>query len=258
MNISYDSVIDGILRKAGLYRATKVSKLKSKKLDIDSFLYVSEEGIIDTTMLVKSLSGMKLSQGKGPETIGTVELRLFITRQMGVSHDLGKVAKYCDQPDKLKSDRDRTVNYGRIAPTYRMEFDQDCAPLDKSKATREQTIMNKQRPGTKPWAIFRFHYRSKGKDSRTRREHDWQYFTEAITKQNLRLTFDNSKLTKTEPQVLVFDDVPPLVEGTEPEKKDTDNSSRSTSSIPPDKPSALAKRTPQNVLLKGKSLPKKK
>lgn len=43
-----------------------------------------------------------------------------------------------------------------------MTFEKNAAPLDRAKLLREQRKMMARRPGTEPWAIFRFHYRSMG------------------------------------------------------------------------------------------------
>lgn len=131
---------------------------------METFLYKTDKGLIDTTISVAPLSEVSVSQGETLETIGTVELRLYVTRQLNVSHTIGSVQKY-DSPSPAIQDRaEQTASYKQIAPSYQMTFEPNCAPLEKSKSTREQRKMTVPRPGTEPWAIFRFHYRSKGEN----------------------------------------------------------------------------------------------
>jgi hypothetical protein len=106
------------------------------------------------------------TQSEAPETIGTMEMRVYITRQLDVFHTIGDVEKYYttkDNIEDLELDEDEQhANYRLLPPTSRTVFEKNCAPLDKLKVGREQRRANAPRPGTKPWAIFRFHYRSQG------------------------------------------------------------------------------------------------
>ena len=162
MNIAYDAVVDGVFRKTTFYNGRAVNHQKNKKLDVETFLYKTDKGIIDTAMLVAPISGVTASQSEALETIGTVELRLYITRQLGISYTIQNVKKYFAPTGNSKDAVERTALYKQIAPTYQMTFERNCAPLENRRSAREQRNMDSQRPGTEPWAIFRFHYRSKG------------------------------------------------------------------------------------------------
>jgi hypothetical protein len=120
-------VIDGIHRKASLYAAKTVHNQKNKKLDIEGFLYSTNKGILETEIHV--------------------------------------VQDYFNEQGNVEDEVPERAIYRRIEPTLRMEFEENCAPLDKSKANRKQRRMGARRPGTEPWAIFRFHYRSEGEFS---------------------------------------------------------------------------------------------
>ena len=56
---------------------------------------------------------------------------------------------------------DETATYSSITPQFAMTFEKDVPALDKTKAAAAQRKMQAKRPGTEPWAIFRFHYRDK-------------------------------------------------------------------------------------------------
>ncbi|KAF1845751.1 uncharacterized protein K460DRAFT_355525 [Cucurbitaria berberidis CBS 394.84] len=234
LTIAYDAVVDGVFRKANFYAARTVH-IQKKKIDVESFLCKTDKGIIDTQMLVAPISARITSQG-GPqaETIGTLELRLYITRQLNVFHSVESAETYYAPTGILEDVTQQTASYKQIAPTFQMEFEQNCAPLGKLKSTREQRNMNAPRPGTEPWAIFRFHYRSK----------------DAIIEKNLKLTFDPLSKEKTNPHTLLIDPVPPLLAGTKPHKDDGDSSTRASSPIPPDLPLTPVKGTLKKSALK--------
>jgi hypothetical protein len=81
---------------------------------------------------------------------------------------IGDVEKYyitkdnIEDPDLDLDDDEQHASYKLLPPTFRTTFEKNWAPLEKFKASREQRRMNVPRPGTEPWEIFRFHYRSKG------------------------------------------------------------------------------------------------
>lgn len=149
-------------RKASTYSAQTVHAQKNKKIGTETFLYNNDEDIIDTDMLVAPLQEAIASRGEEPETIGTMELRLSITRQLGVSYTIGDVQTYSDLRGSIEEETEHTISYKQVAPTFQMSFEKNSAPLDRTKASRELRRMDTARPGTEPWAIFRFHYRSKG------------------------------------------------------------------------------------------------
>lgn len=163
MIIAYDAIVDGTLRKSNCSRAKKVSVQKNKKLDVETFLFDTEKGIVDTQMHVAPVKNVSFVQGDAQETVGTLELRLYVTRRTDDAQSIGDVGTF----HKLKNDNgndgtSRGTFYKVIQPDLQMSFETNCAPLEKSKAKAEQRKIDAPRPGTKPWAIFRFHYRTKG------------------------------------------------------------------------------------------------
>jgi hypothetical protein len=166
LTIAYDAIVDGVLRKASSYVAKSVHDQKHKRIDVESFLYKTDKGIIDTKIMVAPLSDVTTQQGDAPETIGTMEMRLYITRQFDVFHPIDDVDKYYTTKGNIEdlglNEEEQVANYRPLPPTFRMMFEKNCAPLDRLKVGREQRRVTAPRPGTEPWAIFRFHYRSKG------------------------------------------------------------------------------------------------
>ncbi|KAH5259740.1 hypothetical protein HBI71_114180 [Parastagonospora nodorum] len=228
--IAYDVIVDGILRKASSYTAKSVYFQKHKKLDAEKFLYKSGKDVIDTDMLVAPISGVTAISVEGKETVGTMELRLYVTRQLGVTHAPVKYEKYDRISENSEDDEvPKYATYKLIAPTYQMDFEKNAAPLEDGELKREHRKMNTKRPGTEPWAIFRFHYRSK----------------DAIIEYKLGRTYDPRSKDKPEPYTLNLEPVPPLSVGIKPQKDDG-TSSTHTSSPAPDVP-----LTPTNAPQKG-------
>jgi hypothetical protein len=159
--IAYDAVIDGVRRKASSYVSKSVQLKKSQKLDFDTFLYQTDDGVIDTSMRVAKIDKATKTCQDGSEIIGTIELRLYVTRQLSIDHYPEKPRKYSEvrSPDMtLKS-----TGSAKIGPQFVMEFEENCATLEPKKQTQEQKKVDSKRPGTGPWAVFRFYYRSKRK-----------------------------------------------------------------------------------------------
>jgi hypothetical protein len=158
--IAYDAVVDGVHRKAVSHRAKSVHPHRAKKLEAETFLYKIPQGIIDTHMVVAPLSGATPSQDEATETVGTIELRLYITRQLGVDYAPAEVETYNRVGKADENGSDRPATFKLIYPTFHMAFEENSAPLDDQKSNTLLDKLDSKRPGTQPWAIFRFHYRS--------------------------------------------------------------------------------------------------
>lgn len=159
--VAYDCFVDGVCRKANSY-VGKAVQVQKKKLDVDSFLYQTADGVIDTEMSVVPYTGTTNLDKGACETIGTIELRVSITRQFDVEHDIDDACKY----DKVEEESDSTAqvaNYKDVPPQYQMTFEKNCSTLEGRKGNAEKKKVHAKRPGKEPWAIFRFHYRTKGK-----------------------------------------------------------------------------------------------
>lgn len=156
-------VVDGVYRHSHTYLGRSVSLQKNKKLDFETFLYQTSDGVIDTEMKVAPFTPIMTTPVKqAPETIGTLELRIYVLRSFGDEHTLGDVQTYYKINDDAEDESEEFPTYRVIAPDFRMTFETNCAALDKPRATREKKKMDSKRPGKEPWAILRFHYRSKG------------------------------------------------------------------------------------------------
>lgn len=250
MTVAHDFVVDGVCRKANSYTGKSVQVLKHKKLDFDKLLYQTTDGVIDTDVFVSPHSGPVVLDKDAQETIGTIELHVYITRQFGVEHEVDTGRKY----DKVKDNRDtvtQVVSYKDVPPQFHLTFEKNCSTLDNAKGNRERRKVYGKRPGSEPWAIFRFHYRSKGKIHVSGRRVTLTIILESILDNKMELSFDptDKAFAKKEPHALEFEPVPMLLLGSKPAgKNDGDESVRTTSSVPGDAPS-----TPTNGAKKPQS-----
>lgn len=156
--------MDGVCRKTNSIFGKSV-QVQKRKVSFETFLYQMPFGVIDTAMSVANHYGPSHLDKEAEETVGTIELRVYVARQFGVEHDIRDVCKY----DKVQEGADsstRVETYKDLPPQFHMTFEKNCSALDGRKANGEKKKVYAKRPGTEPWAIFRFHYRSKGKPTR--------------------------------------------------------------------------------------------
>jgi hypothetical protein len=130
---------------------------------MEQFLFMTPKGIADTDIIVAPIFRELATRSDAVETIGTIELRLYVARQPDISYALSGVKRYYTTSGNIEDGDSRHATFKLIAPTFQMSYEQSSAPVDNAKAARERRKMDARRPGLEPWAIFRFHYRSKGK-----------------------------------------------------------------------------------------------
>jgi hypothetical protein len=238
--IAYDAVIDGVRRKASSYVSKSVQHKKSQKLDFDTFLYQTDGGVIDTSMRVAKVDKATKTCQAGSEIIGTVELHLYVTRQLSIDHYPGKIRKYSE----VRS-TDRTLKSAgstKIDPQFVMEFEENCATLEPKKQTQEQKKVDSKRPGTGPWIVFRYYYRSKRKISILFKKALLTLSSESIVDQKMEMTYDPTDKSRSAhpPRLIEMESVPQLFVGVKPANDDGDSSTRA-SSITPEVPSTPIK-----------------
>ena len=138
----------------------------NRKLDTEKFLCKNGKEIIDTEMTAAPLLDVVMTKGDGPETIGAIEHRLYITRQLGVSHEVSSVRKYHEIEGDVEEDHPggtgQNASFKLIPPTLKMRLERDTAPLEGTQPSLYKRRADAKRPGSEPWAIFRFHYRIEG------------------------------------------------------------------------------------------------
>jgi hypothetical protein len=170
LSVHWDLHVDGVLRKANNMISKAVKMQKGVKLDFEGALYQVDDGledkILDTQMKMVAVSGFSFTKDdEGPETIGTIEVRLYVLRTFGAEYPLDStMLTYLDEKnDEDEEEMDEKIAfYKTIAPEYMVEFEKNCQEVDKKTGNSWNKKLNTKRPSKEPWAIFRFHYRSKG------------------------------------------------------------------------------------------------
>lgn len=184
--MAHDLFIDGVLRKSCNTASKTVKQHKNIKLDIDSALYQinKDDGsiVIDTQMKVVPATGFRFIQSDGPESIGMIEMHLYVLRTFGVECSLDNSVKTYvtkeevgeqDDEDEETDEKGQVIEKPRkeyqknaifrsIVPNSMIEFETNCQELDRKAFNSWKKKMTAKRPGEAPWAIFRFHYRFKG------------------------------------------------------------------------------------------------
>ncbi|OAG00409.1 uncharacterized protein CC84DRAFT_1209377 [Paraphaeosphaeria sporulosa] len=223
--IHWDLRVDGVLRKANNMISKVVKAQKGVKLDVEEALYLMDDGLseaklLETQMKIVPVSGFNFTKNRDSlETVGTIEIRLYVLRTFGAEFPRDTFMTYLDDEDEEeKDDMDRKkATYLTIAPDYMVDFEKNCQELDKKTANAWKKKLNTKRPSKNPWAIFRFHYRSK----------------EAINAQGMKLTHNpKTKGKGTKTHTLELDPVPTLAIGAKPAKPNDGGSTRDDSPTP--------------------------
>ncbi|CAI6342032.1 unnamed protein product [Periconia digitata] len=200
--ISYDVAIDGILRKAKHFEPKHVGRT-NMKVDCDKFWYKKDKAIIETDAVVEVEPDLNVTQKDQPETIGTIDIRLFMGRKLGDTCSVGNNRTYYNDGMDIDLEDPNTdgnetplspITYRNIAQDVKILFNRDCAALDSRAVTRNRTNTDKKRPGKVPWAVFRFHLRS----------------LDAIELAKMKQTFDPNDKKASVPHALKLEKVPPL------------------------------------------------
>lgn len=254
---AYDFYVDGVLRKSNNCVSKVVKCQKSFRLDVSTALVHIDAGddtqILDTQMMAAPVSDLDLRKDEGSETVGTVELRLYVMRTAGTECALdGDAVTYLsevkteaeendDKKDsvpkqqKPKQQKPKITTYKSIAPDLMLDFEKNCQEVDRKKANAEKKKLTAKRPDKMPWAIFRFYYRSKGKYCArlySRYYHNLIIIAEVILKNKLDVTYNpKAKGAKKgeEPYVLELEPVSELPSGATPAKVEDECSTRANS-----------------------------
>lgn len=172
LSVYWDVHVDGVLRKANNMISKAVKVQKGVKLDTEEALYLVENSsnaeatkLLETQMKIVPVSGFKFTnESDGFETVGTIEIRLYVLRTLGAEFAREAYITYLDEDEESEDEADgnKKATYRTIAPDFRIDFEKNRQELDKKIANAWKKKLNTKRPSKEPWAIFRFHYRSKG------------------------------------------------------------------------------------------------
>jgi hypothetical protein len=118
-------------------------------------------------MLVAKVPSHLSVKEKGDRNLGTIELRINALRRAGDEHALQDIDPFYAVKEEgfISSELEECeseMSFTRIPPQFIITCEKKATPLDAKVARRHRTKMDGTRPGTEAWAVFRFHFRSKG------------------------------------------------------------------------------------------------
>jgi hypothetical protein len=220
---------------------------KHLKFDFDTFLYQSDDAVLDTSMRVAKIDKTVETCRDGPEIVGSLELHLHVTRQLSIEHDLSNIRRY-SEVDCSTDETVKNTGSAKIDPQFVMEFEKNCAALERRKLIQEQKRTESKRPGRGPWVVFRYYYRSKRKITILFKKTILTLGSESIVDQKMEMTYDPTIKSKSAPppRLLEMEPVPDLPPGVKPANNDGDSSTRA-SSVPPDVPCTPSKTPSKKV-----------
>lgn len=151
-----DLVVDGVLRNSKVF--TKKRGTASSSIDFDT-AYINDKGRFDNaTMVVEDLNA-KINGNMVPCFPGYIEVRISITRGIDTASYQPQSLKRFN--DKILLTWDDTVDGGFLPADRQISFKGKHDFLTDYQV--KQTAL--KRPGARPWAAFRFYYRSLGKST---------------------------------------------------------------------------------------------
>ncbi|KAF2281026.1 uncharacterized protein EI97DRAFT_18651 [Westerdykella ornata] len=189
--IHSDIYIDGVYRKAVTFNGKTVTFQKSRDLGSHTYLFkLPDDTLVDSEVMVERVNIN--AEEKSSLSIGTIEIRVWVLRRAGDETKFSPPRTFdtCEGTGRTTL----PVGYKTIRPELAMSFDENNSPLLSHLVSRQRKLLSASRPGTEPWAIFRFHYRSQ----------------DQIEEAGMKRTFAHSMKKKPPPVTLKIQELPPL------------------------------------------------
>lgn len=144
----------------GVLRCSKSSDMASKgksrgKVDAVLSQFNNRSRTHKNPILVKP-SRRPLLPGTS-RSIGTIEIVFSVLRRLGESYP-------APSENRIDQDSKQSTTYVGIVPTYEIDIGRPTktSAMSPKMHRTNLNVMRADRPGTGPWATFRYHYRSKG------------------------------------------------------------------------------------------------
>lgn len=163
-----DLIIDGIVRSTMSTSSKKADWEKYKRFShkFNTASHMWDGKVTDVDLVVKDLpEDVQLGEQKddaAADTHGTIEVRIWVLEHEKQERANQKypVFESCDNWRELEGD---APTYSVVQPTQELDcVSNDFNPLGSAKVTLARKRMTAARPGEKPWASFKFFYRTQG------------------------------------------------------------------------------------------------
>lgn len=159
--IQFDLVVDGVLRNSEkTTRKTEKKERKPERFD-RGFYAQSKTSIVQAEMEIKALdvSAYPSVQVDGKDSVGTIEVRISVLRdEHEERHKLDDVRSFETIMDWKEAHR--TPSYSKVRPVQQVDLVPSDQQPTKTQMTKLRLRSSGHRPGSKPWVVFRFYYRT--------------------------------------------------------------------------------------------------
>jgi len=158
----YDVIVDGVLRFTRTFKSKQTKHTSKKPPELFEYVLVKDgNGVRCGSLVVKDLDPPSSTQSHY-ESVGSIEVRISVLREPTGKHNNDDVNSFDDIDDWKEMWHKAT--HTAVPVTHEIAF-----PATGDDAVSKTAIINcrrsakKPRPGSKPWAAFKFFYRSRRK-----------------------------------------------------------------------------------------------
>ncbi|KAK3079976.1 hypothetical protein LTS18_003465 [Coniosporium uncinatum] len=156
----YDIIVDGVLRFTRAFKSRQTKHTSKKPPELFEYVLVKDgKGVRCGSLEVQDLASPASTQSTF-ESAGTIEVRISVLREPTGKHANDDVNTF-DEIDGWK-EMWHNATHAAVPVTHEIAFPatKDDA-LSKTAVTNCRRAAKKPRPGSKPWAVFKFLYRSR-------------------------------------------------------------------------------------------------
>ncbi|KAF2141708.1 uncharacterized protein K452DRAFT_333446 [Aplosporella prunicola CBS 121167] len=153
-----DLAIDGIFRNT---KESYTKKTRTKRVEHFDTVYHKEGRTVKKSLMrIKALE--ETSTPSGNQDVGIIEVLLHAIQADDQATSLNVVDTFSEMGNWREGNKRPGVH--ALVPDFEIEMIDSDEPVIKSGAAhRIVSLMKRKRPGSSPWAIMKFFYRSKGK-----------------------------------------------------------------------------------------------
>lgn len=165
--VTFDIIVDGILRSTHTTTSKKSpweqNRRFTHKFNTASHMYGNK--VTDVNLIVKDLTqedlDLQAQQDDAQDTLGTIEVRIWALLDEKQERQTQSYPTFESRHNWREGDA--TPTYASVQPTQEIDcVSNEFNPLGNSKITTAHKRMVAARPGAKPWASFKFYYRTQG------------------------------------------------------------------------------------------------
>jgi hypothetical protein len=155
--VQFDLIVDGILRNTA--KTTSREWANSRRYAKFYTGYYMEDLPIEADLVVKDMPeyAYPAAEVKGDDTVGCIEVKIYVLQDEKQERHLQTTTTFEKSSDW--KDQYGAPTYTAVQPTQEVELIKyKIQPTPRNLTTTKKRV-NGTRPGSSPWAVFRFFYR---------------------------------------------------------------------------------------------------